>query len=258
MSVTVGLITDIHHGLDSEYVRGSVALPFFERALESLLAHRPELLVDLGDRINHSEPDQAELAAAEVTAVFDRVSLPKVYLQGNDDVMPRPGQERLSGAPLGNQSLELGGWQLIFLDTFDGSVEGALSPATLTWLEQALAQNTLLAVVFSHQPLDGELLPGNPFFDGDTSYQAHPKAHAEARRLMERHKVKLAVSGHAHWNHQANVNGICYLTLDALVPLLRGEAVGVYGLLTLSQSAVRLEVFGCSSWLVELDLLGET
>ena len=51
MSVTVGLITDIHHGLDSKYVRGSAALPLFEGALESLLSqatvHRPELLVDL-------------------------------------------------------------------------------------------------------------------------------------------------------------------------------------------------------------------
>ena len=254
MSVTVGLITDIHHGLDSEYVRGSVALPLFESSLESLLAHQPELLIDLGDRLNHSEPDQAELAATEVAAIFDRAPLLKVYLQGNDDVTPRPGQERLLGAPLGNQSLELGGWQLIFLDTFDGSVEGALSLATLTWLERDLAENILPTVVFSHQPLDGEPLPGNPFFDGDTSYQAHPKGHAEARRLMERHKVKLAVSGHAHWNHQVNVNGIYYLTLDALVPLLGDEAVGVYGVLTLDEAFMRLEVFGRDrlTWQVNL------
>ena len=262
MSVTVGLITDIHHGLDSEYIQGSAALPLLEGALESLLsqtvAHQPELLVDLGDRINHSEPDQAELAATEVAAVFDRASLPKIHLQGNDDVMPRPGQERLLGVSLGNQSLELGGWHLIFLDTFDGSVEGALSPATLTWLERVLSKNTLPTVIFSHQPLGGEPLPGNPFFDGDSSYQAHPKGHAEARRLMERSgRVKLAINGHTHWNHQANVNGISYLTLDALVPLLGDEAVGVYGLLTLSDTA-QLEVFGRSPWLVELHLLGET
>ena len=258
MSVTIGLITDIHHGLDSEYVQGSAALPLLEGALESLLAHQSELFVDLGDRINHSEPDQAELATAEVAVVFDRASLPKIHLQGNDDVMPRPGQEKLLGVSLGNQSLELGGWRLIFLDTFDGSVEGALSPATLTWLERVLSKNTLPTVIFSHQPLGGEPLPGNPFFDGDTSYQAHPKGHAEARRLMERYNVKLAVSGHTHWNHRVEVNGIYYLTLDALVPLLGDEAVGVYGLLTFEQNAVRLEVFGRSPWLVELHLLGET
>ena len=256
MSVTIGLVTDIHHGLDSEYVRGSAALPLLEGALESLLAHQPELLVDLGDRINHSEPDQAELAVAEVAAVFDHAPLPKIYLQGNDDVTSRPEQEKLLGATLGHQSLELGGWRLIFLDTFDSSVEGALSPKTLAWLERVLSENILPAVVSSHQPLDGEPLPGNPFFDGDSSYQAHPKGHAEARRIMERYGVKLAVSGHAHWNHQVEVNGIHYLTFDALVPLLGDEAVGVYSLLTLSDTA-QLEVFGRSPWLVELRLLGD-
>ena len=255
MSVTVGLVTDIHHGLDSEYVRGSAALPLFEGALESLLSqttvYQSELLVDLGDRTN-GELEQAGAELREVADRFRRLDIPRVHLRGNQDITALNEQKAILGVPLGNQSLELGGWRLVFLDTFDGTVEGALSPATLTWLEQVLAENALPTVIFSHQPLDGEPLPGNPFFDRDTSYQAHPKAHAEARRLLERYKVKLAVSGHAHWNHQANVNGIYYLTLDALVPLLGDEAVGVYGVLTLDEASTRLEVFGRSPWLVEL------
>ena len=255
MSITLGLITDIHHGLDSDYVRGSVTLPLFEDALTQLEAYNPVLLVDLGDRINQPELDEAEAVTAEVAAVFSRVSVPKVYLRGNDDVTPRLGQEKFLSAPLGNQSLELGGWQLVFLNTFDGSVEGALSFETLRWLEETLTETTLPAIVFSHQPLDGEPLPNNPFFGGVHSYQAHPKGHAEARRIMERSgKVKLATSGHAHWNHRVEVGGICYLTLDALVPLRGDEAVGVYGLLTLSESFVRLEVFGRNqlSWTVSI------
>ena len=255
MSVTLGLTADIHHGLDSEYVRGSVALPLFEDALTQLKAHNPALLIDLGDRINQPELDKAKAVTAEVAAVFHRVSLPKVYLQGNDDVVPRLEQEKLLGATLGRHSLELSGWQLVFLDTFDGSVEGALSPETLMWLGQVLSKTTLPAIVFSHQPLDGAALPGNPFFGDVDSYQAHPKGHAEARRMMERSgKVKLAVSGHAHWNHQVEVNGIDYLTLDALVPLQGAEAVGAYGILELAKSSGQLEVFGRNhlSWTVNL------
>ena len=225
MSVTLGLITDIHHGLDSEYVRGSVALPLFEDVLTQLEAHNPALLVDLGDRINDVELEQARAELREVAHRFRKLSVPGIHLLGNHDVTTLDEQEKLLGVPLGNQSLELGGWQLVFLDTFDGSVEGALSSKTLGWLGQTLSETILPTVVFSHQPLDGEPLRGNPFFDGASSYQAHLKGHVEARRIMERsEQVKLAVSGHAHWNHQVKVNGIHYLTLDALVPLLGGEA----------------------------------
>ena len=252
MSVTVGLVTDIHHGLDSEYVRGSAALPLFEGALEPLLAHQPELLVDLGDRTN-GELEQAGAELREVADRFCRLAVPRVHLRGNQDVTVIDEQKAMLGVPQGNQRFELSGWHLIFLDTFNSSIEGALSPETLAWLERVLSESILPTVVFSHQPLDGEPLLGNPFFYGDTSYQAHPKGHAEARRLMERsRKVKLALSGHAHWNHQVEVNGIHYLTLDALVPLLGDEAVGVYGVLTLDEASMRLEVFGRSPWLVEL------
>ncbi len=255
MSTTIGLIADIHHGLDSEYVRGSVSLPLFEAGLEQLIAHEPALLVDLGDRLNQPDLDKAKTATAEVAEVFSRSSARKIYLQGNNDAVPRSGQEKLLGAPLGNQSLEFAGWQLVFLDTFDGSVEGALSSETLAWLGEILAETTLPTVVFSHQPLDGEPLPGNPFFGGANAHQAHPKGHAEARRILERSgKVKLAVNGHAHWNHRVEVNGICYLTLDALVPLRGGKAVSVYGMLILSETVARLEVYGRNQlgWKVNL------
>ena len=255
MSVPIGLVTDIHHGLDSEYVRGSVALPLFKDALTQLEAHNPALLIDLGDRINDVEVRQARAELQEVAHRFHKLNVPKVHLRGNHDVTALDEQGTILGGALGNRSLELGGWQLVFLDTFDGSIEGALSSETLGWLGETLTETALPAVVFSHQPLDGEPLPGNPFFGGVHSYQAHPKGHAEARRIMERSgKVKLAVNGHAHWNHQVEMGGITYLTLDALVPLKGGEAVGVYGVLDASESSVRLEVYGRNplSWTVNV------
>lgn len=250
MSLTLALITDVHHGSDSEYVRGSVALPLFEGALEEIQARRPALLVDLGDRINDREPNAARAAMTEVAARFRALSLPRVHLQGNNDNLSRLEQEELFAVQFGNWSLELGGWHLIFLDTFSGSVEGTVSAETLEWLGVTLEENTLPAVVFSHQPLDGQPLLGNVFFGREYLYQAHPKGHEAARRILTSSgKVRLAVSGHAHWNHRVTVAGIPYLTLDALVPLAREpEDIGVYGFLTLDGASVVLEVFGRSPW----------
>ena len=68
-------------------------------------------------------------------------------------------------------------------------------------------------------------------------------------------RVRLAVSGHAHWNRQVTVGGISYLTLDAMVPLTGfRENTGNYGLLTLADDGVRLEVVGRSPWRVRIDL----
>ena len=256
MSLTVALVTDVHLGSDGAYVRGSAALPLFEGVLRELEPLHPALLIDLGDRINETEPERARVATAEVVNRYRSVALPKAFLQGNDDLIPRREQEALFGVPLGNRVLELSGWRLIFLDTFDGTVEGLLSADTLRWLEHTLADSPLPAVVFSHQPLDGEPLPGNIFFGGADAHQAHPRGHETARRVMERsRRVKLAVSGHAHWNHQVTVGGIPYLTLDALVPPIQArENVGNYGLLTLTDDFVQLEVFGRSPWNVRLEL----
>ena len=260
MSLTVALIADVHGGSDSAYVWGSAALPLFEQVLRELESLNPALLIDLGDRINETELEKAEVATAAVAELYRGVDLPKAFVQGNDDLTPRREQEVLFGVPLGNRVLELSGWRLVFLDTFDGSVEGVLSADTLGWLEHNLAESPLPAVVFSHQPLDGQPLPGNIFFGGADAHQAHPRGFEVARRIMERsRRVKLAVSGHAHWNHQVTVGGIPYLTQDALVPPIQiRENVGNYGLLMLTDDFMQLEVFGRSPWRVRVELDSET
>ena len=175
MSLTVALVTDVHYGPDGACVQGSAALPLFEQVLRELEPLTPALLIDLGDRINETELEKAEVATAAVAKRYRNVAFPKAFVQGNDDLTPRREQEALFGVPLGNRVLGLSGWRLVFLDTFDGSVEGVLSADTLRWLEHALSQSPLPAVVFSHQPLDGAPLPGNVFFGGADTHQAHPR-----------------------------------------------------------------------------------
>lgn len=248
------ILSDVHHGEDAQRVQGSAAWPLFERFLEGVEAQQPELLIDLGDRINAADGPKAERFMAEVAEEFRHVGVHRVHVQGNDDTVPKPQQETLLGTPLGNQVFELGGWLLVFLETYDGSVEGAMSEDTLDWLEKTLATSTQPAILFSHQPLDGEPFPGNVFFGGEFRHEAHPKGHQALRRMLARSdRVKLSVAGHAHEGRAVTIDGVLYVTLDALVPFV-GEARRevTYALLALTEGLARLETFGLESRMFEV------
>jgi hypothetical protein len=127
----------------------------------------------------------------------------------------------------------------------EGTVEGGLSDEDLAWLEHTLASSTLPTIIFTHQPLDGIPTKGNILFDSIPHYLT-PAGHEKARAIMEASgKVKLAVNGHTHWNHLERINGISYLHLTAVTPLVQGkEATTAYSVLTLDDNGITVKVYG--------------
>jgi predicted phosphodiesterase len=248
MKLKIGLLTDIHAGLDNDYIKGSIALRLFHEALDAVLQENPALLVELGDRTND---DSLEIRRSNVAALgkrFSSLSIPRHHLLGNHDFLPRAEQEQRLDTQLTNHSVNVEGWQLIFLYTFNGTVEGGLNEADLGWLEQTLTSNTSPAVVFTHQPLDGVPTKGNILFDPIPHYLT-PTGSERARAIMEASgKVMLAVNGHTHWNHLEVVNGISYLSLTAVTPLVQSrEQTGSYSILTLSERSIHVRVHGRES-----------
>jgi hypothetical protein len=131
------------------------------------------------------------------------------------------------------------------LYTFNGTVEGGLTQEDLAWLEQTLASHSSPAIVFTHQPLDGVPTKGNILFDAIPHYLT-PTGHEKARAIMEASgKVKLAVNGHTHWNHLEVVNGISYVSLTAVTPLVMSEKqTEAYSILILNESSIDIKVYG--------------
>lgn len=243
--LTLALSSDIHHGPDNAFVKGSAALERLSKALAELSLLRPDLLVDMGDRITDETADLDQQRLSEMSEVFATLSCPKEYLRGNHDLVALESQEKMLAGSLKSRSLDLKGWHLIFLDTFDHTIAGALSHETLDWLERDLAATALPVIVFSHQPLDGEKLIGNSIFEHDFAEHANPKGYLQARELIESSgKVKLALNGHCHWNHLVQRNGVSYLTLQSMVAQTPSGPSGTYALLSLSDTEMRLEVFG--------------
>jgi 3',5'-cyclic-AMP phosphodiesterase len=248
MSLTIGLITDIHAGLDNDYIKGSVALKLLDEALVALALENPSILIELGDRTNDDSLEIRRGNVAELGKRFSSLSIPRHHLLGNHDFLPREEQEQLLNTKLTNHSVVIEGWQLIFLYTFNDTVEGCLTNDDLSWLEQTLASNTSPAIIFTHQPLDGIPTKGNVLFDAIPHYLT-PAGHDKARATMEASsKVKLAVNGHTHWNHLERINGISYLSLTAVTPLVQSkEMTTAYSVLTLDDDDITVRVHGRES-----------
>jgi 3',5'-cyclic-AMP phosphodiesterase len=241
----LGIITDIHAGLDNDYIKGSLALKLLDEALEGLSLEHPSMLIELGDRTNDDSLEIRQNNVTELGKRFSSLSIPRHHLLGNHDFLPREEQEHLLNTQLNNHSVVVEGWQLIFLYSFNGMVKGELTQEDLAWLEQTLASSTLPAIVFTHQPLDGVPTHGNILFDAIPHYLT-PTGHEKARAIMEASgKVKLAINGHTHWNHLERVNGISYLSLTAITPLVKSkEMTTAYSVLISDGDAITINVYG--------------
>ncbi len=214
MALRLAIITDLHCGRDTGNVKGPLALEILEEFVAAVHDFEPDMVLELGDRLTDESPDLDRARLLEVARVFKRLPYPRHHLNGNHDLLPKAEQEAILEANLGNHVAEIGGWRLLFLETFNQTTGGELEPQTLEWLEAQLSASDLPVVVFTHQPLHGEWLRGNPYFETDFRLHACPGGADAARAMLERSpNVRLCVSGHAHWNDHRVVNGIPYITL---------------------------------------------
>jgi 3',5'-cyclic-AMP phosphodiesterase len=246
MGVRLAIITDLHYGRDTGNVKGPQALEVLRAITEDLHRLEPDAVLELGDRLTDDNPELDRRRLLEVAQVFKRLPYPRHHIIGNHDLLPKSDQEAILEANLGNHSAEVGGWKLVFLESFDGTTGGSLTPETIAWLEQELASSSLPVAVFSHQPLHGEWMQGNPYFETDFREHASARNASAARAVLEQSgKVRVCVAGHAHWNDVRIVNDIPYVTVLSASESLwtPGEPSRAWALLELSES-IKLEVFG--------------
>jgi 3',5'-cyclic-AMP phosphodiesterase len=246
MTVRLAIITDLHLGRDTGKVRGPQALELLSKIVGQIHLLEPDAVIELGDRLTDENPPTDRNHLLELAHEFKRLPYPRHHISGNHDMLPKADQEAILGTNLGNHISEFRGWTLIFLDSYDGTTGGLLSSQTLNWLEETLLNCQTPVVIFSHQPLHGQWLEGNPYFESAYREHASAKGADTARQIFEQSgKVRLCVSGHAHWFDQRSVNGIPYVTL--LGPTEShwsdGLACGAWTLLELGEQ-ISLEQFG--------------
>src|SRR5262245_35315461 len=188
---TIAHVSDLHFGNRPE------SRPRAHAVLEHLLAMspRPDVLVATGDIADHG----LEGEYAEACELFERWPGPLIVGTGNHDAR-EPFARMLLGrdgdTPL-DQSLEVGGFRFLMLDSLVSAVEGrridhgVLTPTTLAWLDDQLATSALPTFVCLHH---SPVLVNIDLMDGIQLREPHG-----LRAVLERHPHVVAVLvGHSH------------------------------------------------------------
>lgn len=241
----IALVADVHCGEDQGTKLGSHAPDLLPAALAEITRHRPDLVVDLGDRINQADAATDARNLRRVADLFEVLTAPRVHLVGNHDVdnLSVAEHERALGHGLRHHSRNEGGWHLTFWNPDCRYAKRLgnmrLSEDDLAWLEADLNAHDAPTVLFSHAPAHRAPMEGNPYFEHRPASRAWHANVQEVTQLLARHRqVVLCVNGHTHWNALSFLDGIAFATLPSLTESFTSppEPSGAWGLLTLADT----------------------
>jgi len=246
----LAIVADIHHGAPKLTKRGDRSLDLLDRFLGFCADYGPDMIIDLGDRINDQDRETDRRLLAEVAARFRGLNTPHAHLDGNHDsdfLLPEDNTAALGTA--GHTSRDLNGFHLVFWNAstkIPRPEPFRASEADLAWLAADLAATDLPTVVFSHVPVSGASMVGNYWFQNKPEHATYPNA-AEARAILEASsRVVLCVAGHVHWNSLHQAGAIPHITIQSLTESFTtgGEPAGAWATLEIGSGEIRWQTFG--------------
>jgi alkaline phosphatase len=228
-----GVIADLHaHDTDSPLegkwmTNTAERLAAFTGAMNDWGA---DFVVELGDFINGwvvlgaepGDPARIPEVLAWADGLFAGFDGPRYHVIGNHDVynLDKEQYQSILGIESTFYSFDVGGYHFVTLDVQfaeDGSdlahtytgVAGFVPSAELEWLRADLAASDAPTIVFVHQPLDDFIEEwGRPTVLNQ----------AEVRTLLvEDGDVVAVFQGHTHSNVHRVLDGVHYVTFEALV-----------------------------------------
>lgn len=205
--ILIAQISDLHITPPGALAYGRVdTAAALTRAIGTLnrLSPRPDLVVISGDIANSALPEEY----AHATKLLGALQMPFAAIPGNHDrraLIREAFPDSLYGKAdcALNTVRRVDGLDILLIDsTVPGAAHGELDPATLTWLDSALAASaTRPAFLFLHHP---------PFNTGIMYTDAMRLRNADAlAAVLKRHpRVLLVAAGHVHRAAQTVFAGI--------------------------------------------------
>jgi hypothetical protein len=154
------LVADIHHGEDSFTKKGRAALPLMEEFAHFANDVKPNVVVDLGDRISDVDSETDKRLERDVADAFKAVKAPVFHVCGNHDRdhLSVADNAEILGQDLMNQTVDLGDWTLVLwrADSKIHRPDGFVLPeADLLWLAGVVRTASKPLAIFSHVPVSG-------------------------------------------------------------------------------------------------------
>ena len=239
------LVTDIHHGKPSFSKAGPAALGLMEEFRRFVDETRPDLVLDLGDRISDEARDSDLVLEREVAEAFAPIAVPRLHLDGNHDrdYLEVADNDAILGRTAHHETIDVGDWRLVVwrADAKLHRPSGfALQDADLAWLAATIAAADRPLAIISHVPVSGHSQVGNFWFENNARFSTYPTAE-RVRAVLRTAQVPVVwISGHVHWNTLTMVDGIAHITLQSLTETFTtaGEPAGAFALLELSDEVL--------------------
>ena len=249
MTLRVGLITDIHHGPDMDTMLGTYSSDLMDKFVAEMSGRfKPDLIVDAGDRINDVDAAEDMERIGRVQARLETIRVPVLSVYGNHDMknVGPTDQRRLRGKRGDYESLDIGGFHIVLLNSQDPSIDGlggTISDDQVVWLDHDLRASKGPVLVFCHHPIDEQHLRPHWYFSKHPEYALAVNRDRVREVLRRSGRVRAVFNGHMHWNHTGVMDGIPYVTVASLVccGLTNGKPGGCFAEVTVEEDR-RLQV----------------
>lgn len=201
--VRFGIITDVHQDVMHDGVERVRAFG------EAMAKSAPDFVLQCGDFCVPHERNRAFIDE------WNKISCPRHHVLGNHDMdgsFKREQTVAFYGMPARHYAFDVGPLRGIILDGNDagGKTKGYarfIAKPQLEWLSAELARDTKPALVFVHQPIDGD--------GGGVENSAEVRAVLEAASAKNPGNVAAVFSGHLHRDYQKVIAGIPYLQINS-------------------------------------------
>ncbi|ALG89032.1 MULTISPECIES: metallophosphoesterase family protein [Actibacterium] len=253
MTLRIAIVADIHHGAPSATKRGDAALGLMAEFALFTADAKPDLVLDLGDRISDIDRDTDLRLEREVADAFRAITAPVLHLNGNHDRdhLSVAENAEILGQVLDHQTLDLNGWRLALWRADSKIARGPdhhgfiLREADLLWLARTAQAADRPMLVVSHVPVSGHAQTGNYYFERNPAASTYPMADRARAAIAQARQPVACLSGHVHWNTVTQVDGIPHLTQQSLTESFttQGEPAAAWGLMELGET-LRWQVFG--------------
>jgi 3',5'-cyclic AMP phosphodiesterase CpdA len=228
------VIADVHIGDAQE----SVPKTRYPERARSLLRyvvsqlnteHKPDFVVQLGDVIQASSPDDDEDNLSTAAEILGDLQMPVYHTIGNHEQFHLSPQNACSTLKIAKPyySFECAPLRGVVLFPEKESDEFSIGDEQLKWLEQQLRNSESQVLIFSHFPLvdypeDDAQEAGEDA--GSFSPPLKLTNRSEVRHVLaQSSKVRAVFSGHWHKNSLEELGGIHYIAIQSLVQAALGS-----------------------------------
>ena len=258
--VKICLVTDIHHGENNYSRKYNNALPLIKKFNDFCDHHKPDYVIDLGDRINDSIYDKDFELESEVAAAFSQNKFKIFHINGNHD---RDNLSFEDNSKIFNQKEES---EFLELKEFNLAIWRAevkmentnnfrgihIRDSDLKWLKNICENSKKPLLIFSHVPLSGRSQLGNVFFENNEVLSKYTRTGEIRDILKQSMNATFCFSGHIHQNTYAQVDGIFHFTQQSLTEsfVTKNVITNSMGLIEIDKN-LKWQVFGNDQIMVE-------